>query len=93
MVWVLKVDRPDAKWLPLPLPTTTTASYACLSLRLLCRFNATLTNVLAKRLADRLDAVLTALAYCKGSACRFPWHVLHPNGQVRGVWGRVGVGG
>lgn len=37
---------------------------------------------LGKRLVDRLDAVLTAMAYCKGAECRNPWGLLHPDGAA-----------
>ena len=53
--------------------------------------------VLASRLADRLDAVLIIMGYCKGAVCRNPWAALHPNGSVNSLAvshrGRDGWGG
>ena len=39
-----------------------------------------------KRLVDRLDAVLSVLAYCRGATCRNPWKALHPEGGVSSFW-------
>jgi hypothetical protein len=35
-----------------------------------------------QRLVDRLDAVLTVLAYCSGPVCRQPFSAIHPDGAV-----------
>ncbi len=35
-----------------------------------------------QRLVDRLDAVLTIMAYCSGPTCRQPFAVIHPGGGV-----------
>ena len=31
---------------------------------------------------DRLDALLSVLAYCSGPTCRQPWAAIHPDGSV-----------
>ncbi|PNW86422.1 hypothetical protein CHLRE_02g085850v5 [Chlamydomonas reinhardtii] len=35
-----------------------------------------------RRLIDRLDALLTVLAYCRGNTCRDPFSRMHPDGAV-----------
>ncbi|KAG2446697.1 hypothetical protein HYH02_008263 [Chlamydomonas schloesseri] len=35
-----------------------------------------------KKLIDRLDALLTVLAYCRGDTCRNPFSRIHPDGSV-----------
>ncbi|PNG99809.1 Arylsulfatase, partial [Tetrabaena socialis] len=34
-----------------------------------------------RRLVDRLDAVLSVLAYCSGRTCHYPFSVIHPDGR------------
>ncbi|KAG1675374.1 hypothetical protein FOA52_012293 [Chlamydomonas sp. UWO 241] len=46
------------------------------------RYKDIATNVNAARLVNRLDAVMTVMAYCVGPSCRNPWRVLHPDGGV-----------
>eukprot|EP00955_Chlamydomonas_euryale_P080643 363446-Chlamydomonas_euryale.AAC.14 len=46
------------------------------------RYDDTASNQNAGRLIDRLDALMTVMAYCKGPSCRNPWRVLHPDGSV-----------
>ena len=50
-----------------------------------CRYNQTKQIPAVKKLVDRLDAVLTALAYCHGRTCRNPWRTLHPDGSVNSL--------
>ncbi|PNW88050.1 hypothetical protein CHLRE_01g012126v5 [Chlamydomonas reinhardtii] len=40
------------------------------------------------RIANRLDAVLSALVHCSGASCRNPYSLLHPGG---GVWNFSGT--
>lgn len=35
------------------------------------------------RLVARLDGLMMVMKSCKGSTCRRPWEVLHPQGDVR----------
>ena len=37
------------------------------------------------RLVNRLDALVTVMAYCRGVTCRYPWAVLHPDGSVMSI--------
>lgn len=46
------------------------------------RFPAARTDAGVQRLVDRLDAILTVMAYCRSSSCRNPYSVLHPDGTV-----------
>ena len=41
---------------------------------------------LAAKLVQRLDGVLSAMAYCAGSVCRNPWKLLHPDGSVNSLY-------
>jgi N-acetylglucosamine-6-sulfatase len=38
-----------------------------------------------ENVVDRLDALMMVLKSCKGDACREPWNVLHPGGEVRNL--------
>jgi len=49
------------------------------------RYSQVSSNPLASRLVDRLDAVLTVMAYCEGPSCRNPWRVLHPDGSANSL--------
>ncbi|KAG2435229.1 hypothetical protein HXX76_007311 [Chlamydomonas incerta] len=42
-----------------------------------------------KKLIDRLDAVLTVLAYCRGETCRKPFSRIHPDGAVTDLAGAM----
>ncbi|GAX84170.1 hypothetical protein CEUSTIGMA_g11593.t1 [Chlamydomonas eustigma] len=49
------------------------------------RYRQALLQPLAKSLVERLNAVLTAMAYCQGPSCRNPWRTLHPDGSVNNL--------
>ncbi|KAG1675376.1 hypothetical protein FOA52_012295 [Chlamydomonas sp. UWO 241] len=49
------------------------------------RLKDTSTNANAARLVNRLDAVLTVMAYCDGPSCRNPWRVLHADGGANSL--------
>lgn len=38
------------------------------------------------KLIQRLDGVLSAMAYCTGPGCRNPWRTLHPDGSVNSLY-------
>lgn len=50
-----------------------------------CRYSQISQSPQVKQLVNRLDAALTAMAYCVGPSCRNPWRTLHPDGAVNSL--------
>jgi hypothetical protein len=45
--------------------------------------SSTVANLPIGKVVARLDSLLLVLNSCKGSTCRRPWQVLHPEGDVQ----------